>query len=480
MPESLLALATAPQERLAASFPDGTLTYGQLRIAAHELAARLTGLDRVAIWATPRRDTCVAACAAVLARVALVPLNPKAGELELKHVLDDSDPDIVLVPDDERVPEAVRARGHKFERRGREPTRDASGDETALIIYTSGTTGPPKGVLMPREALASNLDALAQVWSWTADDVIVQALPLFHGFGLVVGMLGPLRRGGSVIHLGRFTPEGVADAMRGPGTILLAVPTMYHRLADAAQASPKVARGLACARLLTCGAGALPVTEHERILRLTGLRVLERYGMTETLMTTAVRPGGEYRPGFAGPPLPGVILRLVDDHGESLDAYDGETIGEIEVRGPNLFLGYLGREEETRAAYHDGWFRTGDLATRAPDGSLRIVGRRGTDLIKSGGYKIGAGEIESVLLQHPAVREAAVTAEPDPDLGERVVAWVVLRDESGATREELTKHVASELSPHKRPRRIVFLDALPRNSMGKVRKQALGAEAGRP
>ena len=174
-------------------------------------------------------------------------------------------------------------------------------------------------------------------------------------------------------------------------------------------------------------------------------------------------------------PVHGVDLRLVDDDRATLDTRDGETIGEIEVRGPNLFLGYLNRPDATQQAMHDGWFATGDMATRDARGYIRIVGRRATDLIKSGGYKIGAGEIEGALREHPAVDDAAVTGEADDDLGERVVAWVVLRDGSDVHEQGLIDHVAAQLAPHKRPRVVRFLDQLPRNELGKVQKKRLGA-----
>jgi malonyl-CoA/methylmalonyl-CoA synthetase len=203
--------------------------------------------------------------------------------------------------------------------------------------------------------------------------------------------------------------------------------------------------------------------------------VIERYGMTETLMNTSVRADGEARAGTVGLPLPGVELRLVEEDGTPLTAYDGESVGEIQVRGDNLFTEYLNRPDATAAAFApDGWFRTGDMAVRDPDGYVRIVGRKATDLIKSGGYKIGAGEIENALLEHPGVREAAVTGEPDPDLGERVVAWIVPADpQSPPPAGELAAHVATHLSPHKRPRRVNYLSALPRNDMGKIMKRAL-------
>jgi malonyl-CoA/methylmalonyl-CoA synthetase len=248
---------------------------------------------------------------------------------------------------------------------------------------------------------------------------------------------------------------------------------MYHRLAADAERDGSVAAALRRARLLVSGSAALPAVEHERIERLSGQRIVERYGMSETLMNTSIRADGDRRAGYVGPPLQGVEIRLLDDAGEAIDTADDETIGEIAVRGPNLFLEYLNRPDATAEAVQDGWFRTGDLATRAPDGYIRIVGRRATDLIKSGGYKIGAGEIEGALLEHPDVREAAVTGEPDPDLGERIVAWIVPSEGASPSAEELADHVASLLTPHKRPRVVHLLDELPRNEMGKVQKARL-------
>jgi len=305
--------------------------------------------------------------------------------------------------------------------------------------------------------------------------VLVQALPLFHVHGLVLGILGPLRRGGAARHLVRFSSDGAADALGGGATMLFGVPTMYHRLADDAEQHPEVAAALRGARLLVSGSAALPAVEHERIARVCGQRIVERYGMSETLMNTAIRATGDRRAGYVGPPLDGVEIQLLDDAGDPIEAADDETIGEIAVRGPNLFLEYLNRPDATAEALRDGWFLTGDLATRAPDGYIRIVGRRATDLIKSGGFKIGAGEIEGALLEHPDVREAAVTGEPDDDLGERIVAWVVPRGGAAPTSQELADHVARLLTPHKRPRVVHLLEALPRNEMGKVQKKRLQA-----
>ncbi|QFQ96994.1 acyl-CoA synthetase [Streptomyces phaeolivaceus] len=474
-------------DRPALRFGDRSLTYAELTAVTDTLAARLKGADRVAVWATPTLETAVAVVAALRAGVPAVPLNPKSGEKELGHILSDSAPTLVLTAPSDELPDTLR----KLDRvdvdvvahdTGGTPAptdQPTTSDESpALIVYTSGTTGPPKGAVIPRRAVATTLDALADAWRWTADDVLVHALPLFHVHGLILGILGPLRRGGAVRHLGRFDTTAVARELSSGATMLFGVPTMYHRIAETLPTDPDLAKALGRARLLVSGSAALPVHDHERIAAATGRRVIERYGMTETLMNTSVRADGEPRAGTVGLPLPGVELRLVEDDGTPLTAYDGESVGEIQVRGANLFTEYLNRPDATAAAFtSDGWFRTGDMAVRDPDGYVRIVGRKATDLIKSGGYKIGAGEIENALLEHPGVREAAVTGEPDPDLGERVVAWIVPADpQSPPSSAELADHVATHLSPHKRPRTVHHLSSLPRNDMGKIMKRALKAE----
>ncbi|MEU8760583.1 acyl-CoA synthetase [Streptomyces sp. NPDC048659] len=476
----------AALDRTALRFGDETLTYPELARASAALAARLTGPGRYAVWATPTPETAVAVVACLLAGVPAVPLNPRTGSAELRHILDDSRPAAVLAGAADTLPREAAALPridvdtHAHARRAEEAPRPP--ESPALIVYTSGTTGPPKGVVLSRRAVTASLDALADTWRWTGRDVLVHALPLFHVHGLVLGILGPLRRGGEVRHLGAFSPEGVARELGDGGTMLFGVPTMYHRLAEALPHDPALVKALTGARLLVSGSAALPVRDHERITAATGRTVIERYGMTETLMNTSVPLAGPPRPGSVGLPLPGVDLRLVTEEEpphptptQSIGERIGETIGEIQVRGPNLFTAYLNRPDATREAFtEDGWFRTGDMAVRDADGHVRIVGRKATDLIKSGGYKIGAGEIENALLDHPGVREAAVTGVPDPDLGERIVAWVVPADpDRPPGPEELADHVTRLLAPHKRPREVRYLTALPRNDMGKILKKAL-------
>jgi malonyl-CoA/methylmalonyl-CoA synthetase len=476
----------AREERPALCFGDRSLTYAELAAAAGALADRISGAGGpVAVWATPALETAVGVVAALLAGIPAVPLNPKSGESELGHILKDSSPALVLAASGDQLPSTFGALERidvDIEVRASTEVPGAAYDHSpeapALIVYTSGTTGPPKGAVIPRRAVAATLDALADAWQWTGEDVLVHGLPLFHVHGLILGILGPLRRGGSVRHLGRFGTEGVTRELNDGATMLFGVPTMYHRIAEVLPGDPELAAALGRARLLVSGSAALPVHDHERITAATGRRVVERYGMTETLMNTSVRADGEPRAGTVGVPLPGVELRLVEEDGSPITAYDGETVGEIQVRGPNLFTEYLNRPDATAAAFTtDGWFRTGDMAVRDPDGYVRIVGRKATDLIKSGGYKIGAGEIENALLEHAGVREAAVTGEPDADLGERIVAWIVPVDaQSPPTADELANHVAARLAPHKRPRVVRYLDALPRNDMGKIMKRTLTSD----
>jgi malonyl-CoA/methylmalonyl-CoA synthetase len=453
------------------------LSYGALRGAAGAVARRVEGAERVGVWAESRLEACVAVVGALAVGAAVVPVNPKLGDAEIRHVLEDGRPELLLgAPPGalgglEDPPRVVAV---DVDERAELPLDELGPDHPALIVYTSGTTGPPKGAVLPRRALTTNLDALAEAWHWTGSDRLTHALPLFHVHGLVIGVLGPLRRGGELVHLGRFDPSALADALEKSTTMVFAVPTMYHRLAERAAADDRLAAALALPRLLVSGSAPLPARDFDRVEELTGQRIVERYGLTETLMNTAVRADGERRPGYVGTPLRDVEVRLVADDGTDVEVSDDETIGEVAVRGPNLFTGYLDRPDATEAVMRDGWFFTGDLAARAPNGYWRIVGRRSTDLIKTGGYRVGAGEVETALLGHPDVAEAAVVAAPDADLGERIVAFVVTRaGTSAVAADELIDHVAGQLAPHKRPRELRFVDDLPRNAMGKVVKKKL-------
>lgn len=448
-----------------------------LLAAAGTVAARIAGAPAAAVYASASLETAVAVLGGLLAGVPIVPIAPDSGVRELSHVLADSGAAVLLGGAGEAALHdadgAWAAAGVPLvpvsaDERGAAPAGPTPGlDGTALILYTSGTTGVPKGVPITGRAIAADLDALAEAWAFTPQDTLVHGLPLFHVHGLVLGLLGPLRLGAPLVHTGRPTPEGYAKA---GGSLYYGVPTVWSRIA----ADPAAAAALTGARLLVSGSAALPAPVFDRIERLTGLRPAERYGMTETLITVAARADdADRRAGVVGRPLGGIETRLVGERGEPVPA-DGASVGELQVRGATVFAGYLRRPEANAAAFtEDGWFRTGDMAVVEPGGAHRIVGRASTDLIKSGGYRIGAGEVENALLAQPGVREAAVVGVPDEDLGQRIVAYVVA-EEPGATAERtLIDAVARELSAHKRPRAVVFLDALPRNAMGKVRKDRL-------
>jgi fatty acid CoA ligase FadD36 len=243
------------------------------------------------------------------------------------------------------------------------------------------------------------------------------------------------------------------------------VPTVWSRVV----ADRAAAEALASARLLVSGSAPLPVPVFDRLAELTGHQPVERYGATESLITISTRADGERRAGWVGLPLAGIATRLVAEDGSEVP-HDGETIGRLQVRGPTVFDGYLNRPDATADAFDaDGWYRTGDVAVIDADGMHRIVGRESVDLIKTGGFRVGAGEIEAALLGHPGVREAAVVGMADEDLGQRIVAFVV----GDAEPDALIEYVARELSAHKRPREVRLVDALPRNAMGKVLKKEL-------
>jgi malonyl-CoA/methylmalonyl-CoA synthetase len=478
MTEPLFPSLADPDGREAIRIGNVALTYEQLAGAATATAGQLDGTRRVAVWAEPTLELVIAVVGALAAGVAVVPINPGLGPRELGHIVDDSAPERFVAWSGVDAPAELRSLPRTdidTDTAGNGALPDElDAEDTAFVMYTSGTTGPPKGVQIPRRALASNLDALAEIWQWTAEDRLTHALPVFHVHGLVIGLLGPLRRGGHVEHAGRFSPQALARAFQNGATMMFGVPTMYSRVARDAETDPDLAQAFTRARLLVSGSAALPTTVHDAFKRLTGQEILERYGLTETLMNAGVRLGDPVIPGRVGPPLPGVELKLIAEDGTTIDQNDDETIGEVAVKGPNVFKGYLNRPDATAEAMRDGWFMTGDLATRNGSGSLKLVGRKSTDLIKSGGYRIGAGEIEGALLEHPAVADAAVTSRPDDDLGERIVAWVVTEPGQTPTAEELTDHVANLLTKHKRPREVHFLDELPRNAMGKVMKRELG------
>lgn len=438
-----------------------TLSRSDLVGAGTSAAERVSVARRVAILATPSASTVLAITGCLIAGVPFVPVPADVGATERAHILNDSGAQAWLgeLPAETEglphIPVRMHARSwHRY--------AEPSPDSPAMIIYTSGTTGLPKGVVVSRRAVAADIDALAAAWQWTSADTLVHGLPLFHVHGLVLGLLGSLRIGNRFVHTGKPTPEAYAEAA---GSLYFGVPTVWSRVvADEASA-----RALASARLLVSGSAPLPVPVFDALVRLTGHAPIERYGSTESLITISTVVDGERRPGWVGLPLPGVQTRLVDDDGAPMP-HDGETIGRLQIKSPTVFSGYLNRPEATAEAFDaDGWYRTGDVAVIDAGGMHRIVGRESVDLIKTGGFRVGAGEIETVLLGYPGVDEVAVVGVPDDDLGQRIVAFVV----GTVAPEQVVDFVAQQLSVHKRPREVRLVDALPRNAMGKVLKKEL-------
>jgi fatty acid CoA ligase FadD36 len=429
--------------------------------AATSVAERVGGAQRVAVLATPTATTVLAITGCLIAGVPVVPVPADVGAAERRHIVTDSGAQAWLgqqPAENEGLPHIpVRLHARSWHRYP-EPTPES----TALIVYTSGTTGPPKGVVLSRRAIAADLDALAQAWKWTPDDTLVHGLPLYHVHGLVLGLLGSLRIGNRFVHTGKPTPQAYAEAR---GSLYFGVPTVWSRVVGDLDA----ALALASARLLVSGSAPLPVPVFDQLAQLTGHQPVERYGSTESLITLSTLADGERRAGWVGLPLTGVQTRLVDDDGAPVP-HDGQSVGRLQVGGPMLFDGYLNRPDATADVFDaDGWYRTGDVAVVDGDGMHRIVGRESVDLIQSGGFRIGAGEVETVLLGHPGVAEVAVVGVPDADLGQRIVAFVV----GDADPQALIDFVAQELSVHKRPREVRLVDSLPRNAMGKVLKKEL-------
>jgi malonyl-CoA/methylmalonyl-CoA synthetase len=353
------------------------------------------------------------------------------------------------------------------------PAVDA--DRSAMLFSTSGTTGRPKGAVWTHRALAVQMDALSREWGWSGEDRILSVLPLHHVHGVINVLMTALWNGACCELAPRFDAEATwARLCSGQISVFMAVPTIYVRLIAAWQAAPaERRRALSAAagglRLMVSGSAALPVDVLDRWRQISGHTLLERYGMTEIGMALSNPLEGPRVPGAVGRPLPGVAVQLVDESGNAVPA---GIPGELEVRGPGLFSGYWDDPQATRAAFRDGWFRTGDVAVLDED-SYRILGRQSVDIIKTGGYKVSALEIEDALVANPDVEECAVVGVPDPEWGERVAAAIVTRPGAKLTAESLRGWARERLAPYKVPSRVHFVDELPRNALGKVVKPEL-------
>ena len=506
--EKLFAPLLSSGDKPALVFEGRTWTYRELDSLSRHYARGLetAGLapgDRVAVYA----DTCPEVVVAMLAhhRAGLVhvPINPSYRGDELLHILEDSGAMAVVVAADSAAAGVLNAivpppnlrlqiliggsggapgtlafewlAATPLPRAARASPPGASDADTAALVYTSGTTGKSKGVALSFRAIVENTEAVTRLWRFAPEDRIALTLPLFHVHGLCLGLFGALLHGQTLL-LGRsFDAARVVRAFAEEGaTVFMGVPTMYVRLLDHLEERPDAAAGLARGRLFTSGSAALPADDFAAFAERTGHRVLERYGMTETLFTLS-NPYDDRRPGTVGLPVPGCVVRIVDEEGREVGA--GEQ-GVIEARSNGMMTGYRGKPEETAASLRYGWFTTGDVARAGPGGYVTIVGRDSVDIIKSGGFKISAREIEDVLRRHPAVREVAVVGVADRVWGQKVVAAVVLAPAAGGHSEawllsDLSSFCARHLADYKCPRAVRVFSELPRNSLGKVQKHRI-------
>jgi malonyl-CoA/methylmalonyl-CoA synthetase len=449
--------------------------------AAGALAVRGVGAgDRVAWSTTASLEGLAVALGVLRAGAVLVPVNPAYTSREVDHIVADVRPTLAAT-DAASAPAwaAVGARGCGVvdvaalaPEPGREPGAagldTVSAGDPALVVYTSGTTGAPKGAVLAHRHLAAGLAALAVAWHWERDDRLVSALPMFHVHGLCVGFFGTLFAGASIVVQDRFDAERVvAGAAGSDATLLFGVPTMYHRLLGAPGA-----QSLSRLRLCVSGSAPLPAPLWEQLRGELGTAVLERYGMSETLLTISNPVVGERRAGTVGLPLPGTELAVASETGVPVPVAPGrEAEGGLFVRGPSVFDGYWEQAELADTCFVDGWFDTGDVVAVAPDGYVTVKGRT-KELIISGGYNVYPAEIEQVLGACPGVREAAVTGTPSEEWGEVVTAWLVSEDAPLAD-EVVLAYAAGHLAPYKRPRLVRWIDALPRTALGKVQRTEL-------
>jgi malonyl-CoA/methylmalonyl-CoA synthetase len=500
------AARAAVQDHVGHETTAGALQAASARLGSALLDGRrsLAGA-RVALLMSPSPSFVAALFGVWRAGGVAVPLSSSHAPAELDHILGTATPEATVVSSElasklDVVPASTTtAAGPSPLAAGRRlaaPVLDALGgggvagdvvapelDELtpALMLFTSGTTGKPKGVTLSHGGVAATLRALAEAWRWREDDHLLHALPLYHTHGLVVALLGALWAGARV-ELRAFDARDLWASFER-ASVFMAVPTMYVRLCEAFTAADPAERarwaaGARALRLCTSGSAALPATLLRTFEGATGQTILERYGMTEIGMALSNPYAGPRIPGTVGVPLPGVSVDIVDDAGREVAP---GTPGELRVRSPQLFLGYHGDPLATAAAFDgDGRFRTGDTGTVDPaSGHIRLLGRTSVDILKSGGYKLSALEIEEALAAHPAVAEVAVIGTPDPVWGDAVTACVVTRAGADVELDELRAWARDRLAPYKLPRLLRRLPALPRNGMGKVQKSVLtrGAEA---
>jgi acyl-CoA synthetase (AMP-forming)/AMP-acid ligase II len=507
--ERLFSALESERAKPAIVFEGKSLTFGELDDLSRRYAQGLARAgvrrgDRIAVFAETRPEIVVALLGHYRLGALHVPMNDRYRGEEAAHVLKDSGAKALLLREGspaEREASQLVWQGERPRRillgagGGAKPISpdlhfedliasspiDTRGfvpadSDTAMLVYTSGTTGRSKGVALSFRALVANVLAQTELWQFSPRDCMALALPLFHVHGLCLGIHGALLHGMTTLLFERFEARRIIDVIGSDGaTVFQGVPTMYVRLLEELSRAPERASDLSRARLFTSGSAALSTEDFAAFESATGHRILERYGMSETLFTLS-NPFDDRRCGTVGRVNPGCEALIVEENREEAAA---EELGELLVRSSGMMTGYWQRPEETASSLENGWFMTGDMARRDADGYVTLAGRKSVDFIKSGGFKISAREIEDVLRRHPAIRDVAVVGAPDRVWGERVVAAVVLDPEAGAPAsekellDELSSFCAGFLADYKRPREVRVCEELPRNAMGKIQKHEI-------
>ena len=497
-------------EKMSIEFNEKIVTFSEIDAATNRIANCLKDLgiekgDRIAQYVPNSLELIYTTVSSFKLGAIVVPMNVAFKEREIEYFLQDSEAK-AIVTDTERLPvleniledlpalkhviitDPVEHTASLFEV---ERAANSSGanyipfshlsdnsddgeldihikdDDGAFIFYTSGTTGRPKGALLTQRSVTSNLKALREAWRWTADDLFLLTLPMFHIHGLGVGLCGSLYNGCSTIVRSKFDAADVLNTIQNRKvTLFMGVPTMYFRMLEVEDCEKCDVSSM---RLFTSGSAPLSKELFAKIEKTLGHRILERAGMSESMMNYSNPYDSERRPGTVGFPLPGVEARIVD---KDFNDVPVNVEGEIVIRGPNLLKEYWRNEEATRKSFVDGWFLTGDICKRDEEGYISIVGRS-KDIIISGGVNLYPREIEEVVESMPAVKEAAVVGVPDEEFGEAVKACIVLEDGAELSGEEVIAYCRERLASFKKPKHVGFLDALPKNAMGKIVKDRL-------
>lgn len=465
-------------------------TYGEIDQKSGAMASFLTSLgieagDRISIQVEKSPETLCLYLACLRAGFVFHPLNMAYTTGELEYFLNNAEPAAVICDPSREIPikEIADRAGAQWvftldsDGNGTLPDRSngatsdfgvvpRAADDMAALLYSSGTTGVPKGIMLTHANLLKNTEALVDAWGFTDQDRLLHALPIFHVHGLFVAIGCVMLSGASMRWLTAYNPQAVMRFL-SECTVLMGVPTYYTRLLALSTFTAETAKNI---RLFISGSAPLLEETFIEFEARTGHRILERYGMTETNMNTSNPLDGERKPGTVGPPLPDVKVRIVDDHGNELPV---DQIGNLQVKGPNVFIGYWKMPDKTSEDFtQDGFFNTGDKGKIDADGYVSIVGRA-KDMVITGGLNVYPKEVELFIDDLPGVKESAVIGVPHADFGEGVVAVVVPENVSEVSETDVINACKSELANFKVPKRAIFVDELPRNTMAKVQKNVL-------